>query len=147
MSASKGPRCNGKDAVLCIASIGAGRQAGALNRFRTVYGLIFPRTQACELATKRSTKPYIFKVVVRYVASSARATRTGRTRGKSFVADELLISQRPPKLPTGPSRGTGKAILSLACKAPRLAHWWNVRHASRYCFTCRVWEATKMEKE
>ena len=32
-----------------------------------------------------------------------------RGRGKSFVTDEVMISERPARRPTGPSPGTGRA--------------------------------------
>ena len=79
--------------------------------------------------------------------------RTGRTlrvprartaaRGKKFVTEEVMISQRPAEAADRavPGHWEGDLILGSACTARRSAPWWSAAAASRCCCIYRRWTA------
>lgn len=74
---------------------------------------------------------------------SGRALRLprerARNRGKSFVEDALMISDRPAEVGDRAGRATGKVISFSVSAARRSAPWSNEPRASRCCCICRGW--------
>src|SRR5687767_6774225 len=99
-----GPSCRGRAAGAGDGRTGAGPRPGARNRSPAACGLTSPRMRPCASATKPSTRPCTCKAAGRCAAYTA-CLRTGRAlrvprarsrgRGKSGIAPEILISQRP----------------------------------------------------
>lgn len=71
-----------------------------------------------------------------------RVPRARARRGKHFVTDRVLISERPAEAEAVPSPGTGKVISSSALVAPRSARWSSAPPGSRCSFTSRRWSTT-----
>jgi len=81
---------------------------------------------------------------------SGRALRLprerARNRGKSFLADAIMISDRPRRSRTAPSRDIGRAISFSGSAAPQLARSSSGPHALRCCCTFHAWKAIGQEK-
>ena len=80
---------------------------------------------------------------------SGRALRVPRARvggrGKSFVNEEIMISERPAEAEDARCLATGRAISSSALTAPRSGRWSSAPPGSRCCFTSRRYRVTERQ--
>jgi IS30 family transposase len=127
-SALRGQRSNGRGAVLCIDRAGAGPHPGALSRLRVVCDWISPRIQPSISHEAIYQALYIqgrgaLRRELSACLRSARALRMprerARNRGKSFIDDEIMISELPPEVADRavPGHWEGDLMLGLQSSA------------------------------
>ena len=95
----------GRAATSRVARIAGGRRRGARSRSRTGCASTSPMMSRCGSPTRRSTSRSTCRAAARWRRELTACLRTGRAlrvprarvgaRGKGFVTDEVMISERP----------------------------------------------------
>ena len=122
-------RDRGRAAGTGVGRTGAGPRRGARSRSPAGCGSTFPTMRRCASVTRPSTRRCTCKAGERLRRELTACLRTGRAlrvprartrgRGKSFVAPEIMISQRPAEVADRavPGHWEGDLILGLGSSA------------------------------